>query len=69
MIPALTLPAISIGLGLSANAYFFFGNLCASQVGSVTLISKPEERKKLGLGAGVSAQVFDSFYHRAAVSL
>lgn len=68
MLPALTIPAITLGLGLSANAYFFFGNLAETQVGSVSVISTTENRKKLGLSPGKTSQIFDDFYHKAAVS-
>jgi hypothetical protein len=65
---SLSLPAVTLGLGLSANAYFFFGNLAAAQMGIASLISSPEKRKRYALDAGKSSELFDTFYHYAAVS-
>lgn len=68
MLPALTLPAITLGLGLTFNAYFVMGNLSAAETGAATIISNPERRKRYQLSTGKSSEIFDIFYHHAAVS-
>jgi hypothetical protein len=64
----LSLSAVTLGLGLSANAYFFFGNLAVAQLGAVPIISSPEKRKRYALDAGKSSEIFDTFFHAAAVN-
>jgi hypothetical protein len=68
MLPALTTPAIALGLGLTANAYFFLGNTALADLGVVRIISDQEKRQKYGISMGKSTEIFDFFYHAAAVS-
>lgn len=69
MLFALSAPsAMALGLGITANAYFFFGNAALSEMGVVPIIANEEKRKRYALSTGKSSQIFDFFYHAGAVS-
>lgn len=68
MLHALAPPAIALGVGLTANAYFFFGNTALAGAGPMALIAKRDLRNEHRLSAGKSSEIFEFFYHAAAVS-
>lgn len=61
--------AVTLGLGLAASSYFFWGNLAIQNFGATLLAINVGHRKKVGLNTKQALETWAWAYKRGAVSL